>query len=74
MLFRPIAEETPVGGFGRTGYVVLPDESSFIPGVPEASDIHWDTICEGWTPGLFDLPKGSAPRAPGGREKLAARG
>jgi maleamate amidohydrolase len=29
---------------------------------------------DGLKPGLYDLPKGSAPRAPGAREKMAARG
>jgi hypothetical protein len=29
---------------------------------------------DGLKPGLFDLPKGSTQRAPGARDKLAARG
>ena len=29
---------------------------------------------DGLKPGMFDLPKGSAARAPGAREKMAARG
>jgi hypothetical protein len=32
------------------------------------------TFLDGLKPGMFDLPKGSGQRAPGEREKMAARG
>jgi maleamate amidohydrolase len=32
------------------------------------------TFLDGLKPGMFDLPKGSSQRAPGAREKMAARG